>query len=82
MFSRRRNSCGGNPKFFRLTFRHDTLKNYYETNFALMQHHKYSLTELDNLIPWEKTIYISLLSKHIEEEVEKMKQQKNNRKRT
>jgi len=34
----------------------------------LMQHHKYSLTELDNMMPWEREIYINLLSQHIKEE--------------
>jgi len=36
-----------------------------------MQHHKYSLTELDNLIPWEKEIYVKMLTNHIKEENEK-----------
>jgi hypothetical protein len=40
-----------------------------------MQHHKYSLTELDNMIPWERDIYISLLVKHLDEENEKLKLQ-------
>lgn len=39
--------------------------------FALMQHHKYSLTELENMIPWEKEIYITLLLNYIEEQKEK-----------
>ena len=47
---------GGHPKFFRMTLGYDELKNYCSTNFSLMQHHKYSLTELDNMIPWEKQI--------------------------
>jgi len=47
---------------------HDSLESYYKTNFALMQHHKYSLTELENMIPWEREIYISLLQQFIEEE--------------
>ena len=35
------------------------LKNYFKSNFALMmQHHKYSLTELENMIPWEREIYV------------------------
>ena len=42
-----------------------------KTNFAMMQHHKYSLTELENMIPWEREIYIALLSQHIEEQNEK-----------
>jgi hypothetical protein len=40
----------------------------------MMQHHKYSLTELEDMIPWEREIYVSLLIKHIEEETERNKQ--------
>ena len=36
-----------------------------------MQHHKYSLTELDNLLPWEKEIYVGMLSNYIKEEDER-----------
>ena len=39
-----------------------------------MQHHKYSLTELENMIPWEREVYLTLLLKHIEEENEKYRQ--------
>jgi len=39
-----------------------------------MQHHKYSLTEIENLIPWEKEIYLTMLIKYIEEENEKNRQ--------
>jgi hypothetical protein len=55
---------------------HENLENYYKTNFALMQHHKYSLTELENMIPWERDIYVTLLQQYIEEENLKY-QQKN-----
>jgi DNA replication initiation complex subunit (GINS family) len=41
-----------------------------------MQHHKYSLTELDNMVPWEREIYMSLLHEFIEEENERIKQEK------
>ena len=40
-----------------------------------MQHHKYSLTELDDMMPWEREIYVSLLKKHIKEEETKQKQE-------
>lgn len=40
-----------------------------------MQHHKYSLTELENMIPWEKEIYLALLQQHIEDENLKAQQQ-------
>lgn len=36
-----------------------------------MQHHKYSLTEVENMMPWEKEIYVSLLMQFIEEENKK-----------
>ena len=41
----------------------------------MMQHHNYSLTELDNMIPWEREIYVSLLIKHIQEENERIRQE-------
>ncbi len=47
---------------------HESLASYYKMNFALIQHHKYSLTELENMIPWEREVYISLLQQYIEEE--------------
>jgi hypothetical protein len=47
---------------------HESLESYYKTNFALIQHHKYSLTEIENMIPWEREVYISLLKQYIEEE--------------
>ena len=40
-----------------------------------MQHHKYSLTELDNLLPWEKEVYINLLKNYIKEEHEKRRRE-------
>jgi len=47
---------------------HESLESYYKTNFSLMQHHKYSLTELENMMPWEREIYVTLLAQYIEEE--------------
>ena len=42
-----------------------------------MQHHKYSLTELENMVPWERDIYVGILNEHIREENERLKQQQN-----
>jgi|TARA_R100000005_G_C4963431_1_gene179205 hypothetical protein len=47
---------------------HTNIESYFRINFALMQHHKYSLTELENMIPWEKEIYLAFLQQYIEEE--------------
>jgi hypothetical protein len=41
-----------------------------------MQYHKYSLTEIENMIPFEREVYISLLVTHLEEQNEKNKQRK------
>ena len=40
-----------------------------------MQHHKYSLTELDSLLPWEKEVYVNLLTNYIKEENEKRRRE-------
>jgi hypothetical protein len=53
---------------------HEGLVNYYNTNFQMMQHHKYSLGELEDMMPWEREIYIKLLLNHLEEEAERNKQ--------
>ena len=53
---------------------HEDLASYYKINFALMQHHKYSLTEIENMMPWERDIYLGLLNQYIEDENLKAKQ--------
>lgn len=62
-----------------MSLQSENLKNHYMTNFALMQHHKYSLTELENMIPWEREIYVSLLSNYLKEEKEKIEARKNSK---
>jgi hypothetical protein len=56
---------------------HIDLESYFRINFALMQFHKYSLTEIENLMPWERDIYLTLLKQHIEEENLKAQQAAN-----
>jgi hypothetical protein len=53
---------------------HTDLVSYYRVNFALMQHHKYSLSDLENMIPFEREIYLTLLQQYIEEENLKARQ--------
>ena len=52
---------------------HMDLENYLRLNFALMQYHKYSLSDINDMIPWERDIYVELLKQHLDEE--KLKQQ-------
>jgi len=40
-----------------------------------MQHHKYSLTELENMMPWEREIYVGLLSEWVKEENERIEKE-------
>ena len=42
-----------------------------------MQHHNYSLTELEEMLPWEREVYLTLLAEHIKEENEKMQKKMN-----
>ena len=45
----------------------------------MMQHHNYSLTELENMMPWEREIYIGLLINHLEEEKKKVEEENRRR---
>ena len=53
---------------------HIDLESYFKLNFALIQHHKYSLTEIENMMPGERDIYVGLLNQWVEEENLKAKQ--------
>ena len=52
---------------------HITAESYFELNFSLMQDHKYSLTEIENMMPWERDIYVALLRNYLD--AEKLKHQ-------
>jgi len=45
---------------------HISLSAYYENNFALMQHHHWSITEIENMMPWEREIYVTYLQNYLE----------------
>ena len=45
-----------------------------------MQHHKYSLAELEGMLPWEREIYVDLLVTHIKEENDKIKERNRGKK--
>lgn len=65
---------GGSQRFFYLTFRDASLKTYYNNLFTLTHQYKYTLTELENMIPWERDMYISMVNTWVKEETERMKQ--------
>jgi len=45
-------------------------------NFSLMQYHKYSLEELEEMLPFEREIYIHMLVQYLEEEKQRIESQK------
>ena len=49
------------------------LETYYKLNFSLIQYHKYSLTDIENMMPWERDVYILLLEQHLKDEEQKAK---------
>ena len=53
-------------QFFLILLAHNNLKNYYKLIFNMAQHHGYSITDLENLIPYELEIYSSMLIDHLE----------------
>ena len=75
MWLQRRFGVGGPVIFFRVSLCDNNLTAMFNNNFAMMQHHKYSLSDIENMIPWEKEIYVTLLHNYIEEE--NLKQQSN-----
>lgn len=47
---------------------HTSLAIYYKTMFSMVQFHKYSLAELESLLPYELDIYVEMLADHIKEQ--------------
>jgi hypothetical protein len=67
---------GGSQRFFYLTFRNGSLKIYYNNMFTLTHQYKYTLTELENMLPWERDMYISMVNSWVKEETERVKMSK------
>jgi len=69
-------SSGGCSQFFLINLSHESLANHYKTNFALMQYHKYSLAEIENMMPFEREIYVAMLMQYLEEEKQRLERNK------
>jgi len=70
MWERNRIQLCGVNRFFYLALSNESLENYYRLNFSLMENHNYNLIDLDNMMPWEREIYSSLLLNQIKEEMQ------------
>lgn len=73
--SRKQSSITRNSRFFLVNLSHDTLVNYYNTTYQLIQNHKYSLTELELMIPWEREVYLSMLVDQLKAQAEEQQRQ-------
>ena len=56
---------------------HDSLENYMQNNFSLLQHHNWSLSDIEGMIPWEKQTYVKMLQNYIEKRNLEYEQAKN-----
>lgn len=54
--------------FFELLMGYDSLSNYYKSTFSLMQFHKWDITYIEGLMPWEKFLYLDMLQKYVQHE--------------
>lgn len=75
MWLQRRFGVGGPVIFFRVSLCDNNLTAMFNNNFAMMQHHKYSLSDIENMIPWERDIYTALLVQWVAEENDRIKKQ-------
>jgi len=49
---------------------HTSLGEYYQMTFSLAQHHKYSISDIENLMPYERDLYFQMLINYIEKQNE------------
>ena len=47
---------------------HTSIDAMMEANFALMQHHNWSLSDIESMIPWEREVYVGYLVKFLEKQ--------------
>lgn len=55
---------------------HLSLKDYYQIVFSLVQHHKYSISDIENLMPYERDIYFAMLIQFLEKQKEEAQKRK------
>ena len=66
--------------FFLIALSHISLRMYYEYTFSLIHNFKWSLSDFENMLPWERDIYIAKLEKQLDEEKRELdKQEQQNR---
>lgn len=56
---------------------HESLSSYMENMFALVQFHSWGISDIENMMPWEKQIYIEMLHNYVEKKNLEAQQAKN-----
>ena len=75
MWTSQQSNAAGVIRFFSVALSHESLVNYYSVNYQLIQTHKYSLNELEDMIPWEREIYLAMLMDEVKAKHDAAKEQ-------
>jgi hypothetical protein len=70
MRHRKRGSDRRRTKFFRIVGIPNSIINFYKTNFNLIHKYHYALSDLMELIPWERDSYVGMLMDHLDKQKE------------
>lgn len=54
---------------------YQSLALYFKTNFSIMNHHKWSISEIEDMMPWERQVYLDLLQDWIKQKEQEIKEQ-------
>lgn len=54
---------------------YQNLALYFKTNFSIMNHHKWSVAEVEDMMPWERQVYLDLLQDWIKQKEQEIKEQ-------
>ena len=57
-----------------MSMMHNSIISYYEKLFAFKQYHQWSITEIENLMPWELEVMTALISNYLDAMEAKRKQ--------
>ena len=58
--------------FINFFFDHLTMDLYYRQNFQMKYHHHYNINEIENMIPWERTVYLEQIRNHLRQETNRL----------
>ena len=56
---------------------HTTIDSFFEINFNLIHHHKWSLCDIESMIPFEREVYVKLLANALEKQRLEIQNQQN-----